>query len=68
MIKWFETENGLKEFRHGLEAWAEAAAAAAGCEIFRLDDEDELVAEQDLSCYNCRYRRWTEDAFVCLKG
>jgi len=37
------------------------------CQNFRIDDEDELVTDQDRSCYNCRYRRWTINSFVCLK-
>ena len=51
----------------GKEAWQEAVEAAGLCKHFSLDDEDELVSEEERSCYNCRYRRWTPESFVCLK-
>ena len=65
---WKINSRGQKEFCHGLEDFTSAAEASLDCENFKIDDEDELVAEQDRSCYNCRYRRWTVDSFVCLKG
>ncbi len=37
------------------------------CPQFKLDDEDELVAEEERSCLNCRYRRWTVESFECMK-
>ena len=44
-----------------------ARQAALVCSFFRLDDEDELVSDDELTCLNCRYRRWTRDGFACLK-
>jgi hypothetical protein len=44
-----------------------ARQAAQACSWFRLDDEDELVSDDERTCLNCRYRRWTADAFVCMK-
>jgi hypothetical protein len=26
-----------------------------------------LVADESISCYNCRYRRWTVNSFICCK-
>jgi hypothetical protein len=68
MSFWEINEKGKKEFRAGLEAFSAAEEASLNCLDFRLDDEDELVTDQDWSCYNCRYRRWTTDSFVCLKN
>jgi hypothetical protein len=45
-----------------------ARQAALACAFFRLDDEDELVSDDERTCLNCRYRRWTVDGFVCLKN
>lgn len=44
-----------------------AAALAIKCTAFHPDDEDEQVADEPLSCYNCRYRRWTVTSFTCCK-
>jgi hypothetical protein len=44
-----------------------ARQAALACPFFRLDDEDELVSDDERTCLNCRYRRWTQDAYVCMK-
>ena len=64
---WIEDTNGQRLFSYGHGNWAVAAKAAAACTSFRADDEDEQCAEEDeTSCYNCRYRRWTADSFVCL--
>ena len=52
----------------GRDDWAGAARIAAACDTFRPDEEDEQVADDPLSCYNCRYRRWTVTSFSCRKG
>ena len=44
-----------------------ARQAALACSWFRLDDEDELVSDDERTCLNCRYRRWTASSFTCLK-
>lgn len=53
-------------FLPGRSAPEFAAAEASHCRYFRLDDEEECFAEDDVSCYNCRYRRWTRDSFECM--
>jgi hypothetical protein len=68
MSFWTVNRKGQKEFCHGLEAFNYAAEASLNCQNFRIDDEDEQVSDQEKSCYNCRYRRWTTDSFVCLKN
>lgn len=60
-------KRGQQEFIGGKEEWETAAGIAEECSFFIIDDEDELLAEEERSCYNCRYRRWTEASFVCLK-
>lgn len=40
---------------------------ANNCPNFTLDDDDECVAEETISCLNCRYRKWTQHSFLCLK-
>lgn len=45
-----------------------AHKAAVSCPDFREDCEDECVSDDPVSCYNCRYRRWTYEGFDCLKG
>ena len=62
---WRINRNGMREFPGGKEDWAEAARSAARCISFRSDVEEELVADDARSCYNCRYRRWTAASFTC---
>jgi hypothetical protein len=53
------------EFPGGKEDWAGAAGQAVICRRFSPDVEEEWVADEERSCYNCRYRRWTAASFVC---
>lgn len=62
---WLFNGKGAKEFRGGKDDWDGAAVAAEPCSMFKEDVEEELVADQPRSCYNCRYRRWTDTSFVC---
>ena len=64
---WIE-EEGKTVFSGGKQAYADAARAAAACALFKEDCEEELAADEARSCYNCRYRRWTRNSFVCMKG
>jgi hypothetical protein len=56
-----ETGFGL-----GRESWAEAADIAEKCSSFVSDVEEEQIADEARSCYNCRYRRWTARSFFCM--
>ncbi len=58
---------GTGEFIGGKDDRPGAAGVAGNCRYFRTDVEEELVADEPVSCYNCRYRRWTADSFTCLK-
>lgn len=62
---WLINEKGEKEFRGGKQDWTEAAIAAGKCLGFQADVEEEMAADETISCYNCRYRRWTRSSFVC---
>ena len=62
---WRTDRNGGKEFTPGKENWAAAAAAALECPGFTPDVEEEQVADEPRSCYNCRYRRWSAASFTC---
>ncbi len=56
-----------KLFLFGKESPEKAGEAAEQCSFFQEDDEDEQVSDILTSCYNCRYRRWTADSFICKK-
>jgi len=62
---WNVNEQGRREFAGGRQDWAVAARIAGDCPHFKEDDEDELVADEASSCYNCCYRRWTVKSFIC---
>lgn len=62
---WKTNEKGQAEFSGGKQDFAAAARVAGECSCFKEDDEDELVADEAVSCYNCCYRRWTVKSFVC---
>jgi hypothetical protein len=65
---WITDKDGLKIFADGRAAWTAAAGAARQCLRFSPDDEDEWVADESCSCYNCRYRRWTAQSFSCQQA
>lgn len=64
----FECINNKKIFKYGKEGYKEAIIQAMDCKSFILDkDEDELITSTDKnSCYNCLYRRWTQESFMCM--
>ncbi|WP_239027603.1 hypothetical protein [Geomonas diazotrophica] len=64
---WRCDQKGNREFAHGKEAWVLAAEQAGACALFVADVEEEQVVEEELSCYNCRYRRWSVESFTCLR-
>lgn len=63
---WLKDAQGKKAFRHGHVAFTQASETAKACDEFRPDVEEEWVADEERSCYNCRLRRWTAESFVCL--
>ena len=64
---WIKGEDRMKVFVAGRSDWIAAAQEALQCGNFRPDEEDEWVADDPRSCYNCRYRRWTIKSFACMK-
>lgn len=49
------------------EDYSAAATRARECSVFIPDDEDEWVADEPRSCFNCLKRRWTASGMVCMK-
>ena len=64
---WKLNPKGKREFLGGKEDWNSAPKAAENCPAFKEDVEEEQVADQLRSCYNCRNRRWTSLSFVCCR-
>lgn len=64
---WLTDEKGRRVFAFGREDYKRAAKAAGECTEFAPDVEDEMVCDDKISCYNCRYRRWSEHSFYCMK-
>lgn len=60
----FEHTPAGRTFCFGRHAPEEARAAV--CAQYRRDDEEE-TEDDTVSCYNCRYRRWTVESFVCMR-
>jgi hypothetical protein len=63
---WRMMPDQKRVFLLGRDADVVAAQIAKQCPTFVADDEDEWVSDEECSCYNCRYRRWTEDSFCCM--
>ena len=66
----FEYDHtGNLVFLHGKTAYEKAQNGASLCEYFHLDpDEDECITSTHISsCYNCLFRRWTHQSFICMK-
>lgn len=67
MDYWVITERGQALFKGGRQNWLLASSIASSCPDFILDYEDEWVADEEISCYNCKFRHWTESSFLCMK-
>lgn len=65
---WIKNANGQIQFKGGKQDWAQTVEIAVFCRYFSLDYDDELAADEERSCYNCRFRRWTQTSFVCMKA
>jgi len=50
-----------------LDDWSQGQTIALACFQFRQDVEEEWVAEDIVSCYNCRYRRFIPAGIQCMK-
>ena len=59
--------KGKYVFIWGKDDDINAEKAALSCTNFKLDVEEEWVSDINQICYNCRYRRWTAESFVCMK-
>lgn len=51
----------------GLDDWERGKNIALACSYFKEDVEEELVADELVSCYNCRYRRWNANGIQCMR-
>ncbi len=55
------------EFPLEHEEWLTASRIAGRCSEFSPDVEEEQIADNPLSCYNCRYRRWSFASITCCR-
>lgn len=60
-------ETFSAQFPLGHEDWPTAARIAGCCSEFSPDVEEEQIADSPLSCYNCRYRRWSFATIDCCR-
>ena len=67
MDVWEKDIAGNKHFKYGKDNYRLAAEVAQQCAAFIADDDDETVTDDNRSCYDCRYRRWTVESFECMK-
>ena len=57
----------VAEFPLGSEEWLTAAWIAGRCDDFAPDVDEEQIADDPWSCYNCRYRRWSVSGINCCR-
>lgn len=62
---WLINEEEEKEFQGGKNNWIETVKEAKNCSFFKFDVEDEVIEDEIVSCYNCKFRRWTVKSFTC---
>ncbi|MGB6138046.1 MAG: hypothetical protein WBG74_15850 [Shewanella sp.] len=53
-------------FRFDNNHLLQSRQAAKVCQYFIEDDEDEMIDDVLLSCFNCMQRRWLVDGFECV--
>lgn len=60
--KWLAmTKQEMRDF-------GDARANIQPCDLFELDVEEELMNGEENTCFNCAFRRWTDDSFCCMKS
>lgn len=60
-------EKGKNIFMAGKDAYLLAEQCAGNCSEFAADYEEEWMSDNEISCYNCKLRRWNAESFECLK-
>ncbi|WP_297997520.1 molybdopterin biosynthesis protein MoeB [uncultured Campylobacter sp.] len=59
--------NEKGEFRFGKSSYEKARKTAENCAKFKLDnDEEEMACGGEISCYDCAFRRWSAESFICV--
>ena len=59
--------NEKNEFKYGKFNYEKAHQIAQNCAKFKLDsDEEEMSCGGERSCYDCAFRRWSKDNFICM--
>jgi len=62
--------DGITHFCGDLENEADfkmSCLIGQACPSFIVDVEDEIYSEEERTCTNCRFRRWTNTGFSCYK-
>lgn len=55
------------EFIYGKTDYEKALLVAKNCPNFKPDnDYEEMASGGERSCYDCAFRRWSKDSFVCM--
>lgn len=59
--------NEKNEFKYGKFNYEKAHQIAQNYAKFKLDnDEEEMVCRGERNCYDCAFRRWSKDSFICM--
>ena len=55
------------KFIYGKTNYEKARHCAKKCLNFKTDnDYEEMASGGEVSCYDCAFRRWSKDNFVCM--
>ncbi|WP_107697876.1 molybdopterin biosynthesis protein MoeB [Campylobacter concisus] len=59
--------NEKNEFKYSKFNYEKTHQIAQNCAKFKLDsDEEETSCGGETSCYDCAFRRWSKDSFICM--
>ncbi|HOB86423.1 MAG TPA: hypothetical protein PKO38_01880 [Bacillota bacterium] len=66
LVSWDEEAQVWRSMsKKEMRAFGNESTYKKVCRAFTFDVEEELVSEDERSCLNCRYRRWTDNSFSC---
>ncbi|WP_342433334.1 hypothetical protein [Neobacillus sp. FSL H8-0543] len=68
--RYMQSVNGQEFFKGDAgnsEVYHTTVFMAENCSAFQMDVEDEIVFDDQMTCFNCRYRRWQAEGFTCYK-
>lgn len=71
ILKFIREIDGVRHFcgnENSKEDFDATVTLAKACSQYIIDLDEEVNWDNEITCYNCRYRRWTNLGYSCYKN